>query len=182
MISPCHASSWRLKRSAGATHHLPSLRVDEPQEAEEVTELSEESSKETCAEPEFPQVDNSELYGAESTDKDRLIAMYTLLDQMAKLRKYIKKTWAVYRKGQNSLISVTAITNVAIELVRFWENEFMLEFPESPVWDELINMLFPEIVEHWQKELEALFEQDVEQFDSIYFLVTDVLQGSSDAY
>ncbi|KAL8940481.1 MAG: hypothetical protein Q9211_002242, partial [Gyalolechia sp. 1 TL-2023] len=160
---------------AEAGHRFSNLDVEDPKDVAKAPEATDQSSV-PRSETEPPSSDTKEIYEAESTDDDRLIAMYDLLEKLEKTRKGIQGIWTDYRERSISLINATAVTNAAIELAHRWEDKFRVDFPESPCWDELIELLFPGIMGHWQTEPSAWAEQDVEDLESVYYFITHMLK------
>ncbi|KAL8997498.1 MAG: hypothetical protein Q9188_006312, partial [Gyalolechia gomerana] len=161
---------------AEAGHRFSKLSVEDPMDVVEAPEVWDQSPVGRSEEIEPPSSDNKEIYEAESTDEDRLIAMYDLLEKLEKTRKGIRDIWTEYRKKSISLINATAVTNAAIELAHNREDQLRVDFPESPYWDELIEILFPDIAGHWQTEPSAWAEKDVEDLESVYYFVTHMLK------
>lgn len=177
-VPPDAGISYRLTddEPAKAGHRFSRLNVEDPKSVAETSGVTDNLSVQGPEELEPQSSNTDEVYKAPSTDEDRLIAMYDLLERLQKTRKGIQETWSMYREKNISLINATAVTNAAIELAHSWEDRFRIDFPESPYWDELIEILFPDITDHWQAEPSAWVEQDVEDLESIFYFTTQILR------
>ncbi|KAL8720017.1 MAG: hypothetical protein Q9225_003062 [Loekoesia sp. 1 TL-2023] len=180
-VTPSHVVA-DMKDIAGAKRRFSGLHVEDPHDIAELLEPAQESPDPTLETSEYPPTQVKDVYQVASTEEDRLIAAYDLLEKLKRIRNHVKETWAEYRERRISLINVTAVTNAAIEFAHNWEDEFRYEFPESPPWDELVDLLFPDIVNYWQKEPGAWLEQHVEELESIYYLTTRLLKDFRDTY
>ncbi|KAL8780119.1 MAG: hypothetical protein Q9194_001089 [Teloschistes cf. exilis] len=122
------------------------------------------------------------IYEAESTTTDMVLAMSYLLDRLQEIRQHNKTTWSNYRTGQISLIQATVLANTAIDLARTMEEDFVAEFPDGPVWEDLSETLFPHEASIWTRQLSSFTQRDAEDLDRTFQMPTKMLKSFRDAY
>lgn len=148
-------------------------------------EGSDSSDDPSAAIPGSPldyRADNREIYEAEPTETDRLLAMYEMLRELELIRKHIKEIWSKYHGRRISLIHATIITNSAIDCVKNLEAKFATSFPESPVWEDLADSLFPEIIALWNKDPSLWSPKNIEDMDMIFLTPMAMLKVFRDVY
>ncbi len=155
-------------------------------ETEEESFDSSDGSTTAISEDEMDlQTGTEKVYETESTDDaDRLLAVYDLLRRLRQIRDYVKDTWSNYRERHISLIHATIVTNAGIDCALDLEQKFSTTFPKSPVWGDLIDLVFPEMAADWQKDPSALSPEKIRDMDMIFLAPTmllkvflDVLEG-----
>ncbi|KAI4193231.1 MAG: hypothetical protein LQ350_008417, partial [Teloschistes chrysophthalmus] len=122
------------------------------------------------------------IYEVESTTTDMVLAMSYLLDRLQEIRQHNKTTWSSYRSGQISLIHATVLANAAIDLARTMEDEFVAEFPDGPVWEDIFETLFPDETSIWTRHLSSFTQRNAEDLDRTFQLPTNMLKSFRDAY
>lgn len=122
------------------------------------------------------------IYEAESITTDMVLAMSYLLDRLQEIRQHNKTTWSNYRTGQISLIQATVLANTAIDLARTMEEDFVAEFPDGPVWEDLSETLFPHEASLWTRQLSSFTQRDAEDLDRTFQMPTKMLKCFRDAY
>ncbi|KAL9583579.1 MAG: hypothetical protein Q9212_002628, partial [Teloschistes hypoglaucus] len=122
------------------------------------------------------------IYKVESTTTDMVLAMSYLLDRLQEIRQHNKTTWSSYRSGQINLIHATVLANAAIDLARTMEGDFVTEFPDGPVWEDLFETLFPDETSIWTRHLSSFTQRDAEDLDRTLQLPTNMLKSFRDTY
>ncbi|KAL8705398.1 MAG: hypothetical protein Q9201_001470 [Fulgogasparrea decipioides] len=155
-----------------ANLHVTDLGEDDSDELLSVDDLSNHKLPEVYQQP-----DIQEVYEAESTNEDVLVAISGILGKLKSVRKHIKSVWREYRKQQISLIQATVVTNTAIDYARILEDDFIAEFSNSPAWGEgLVETLFPRETSLWKKNLSTFTLDDSQDIDRLYQLPTTFLK------
>ncbi|KAL8775943.1 MAG: hypothetical protein Q9213_008430, partial [Squamulea squamosa] len=172
----------RTRNSIHARPRYSELHVEDLETEEEGFGSSDGSS--TAVSDDIPDIlaGLGGVYEAESTETDRLLAMHELLRKLKTIRIYVGTIWSRYRVQQISLIHATIVTNSAIDCVQSLEDKFSTAFPESPVWGDLIYLLFPEVVAHWQKDFSTLSPENIENMDDIFLAPTALLRTFLDVF
>ncbi|KAI4263521.1 MAG: hypothetical protein L6R42_001343 [Xanthoria sp. 1 TBL-2021] len=153
-------------------------------ETEEESFDSSDGSTTAVSEDELEvQTRTEKVYEAESTDDaDRLLAVHDLLRRLRQIRGYVEETWSNYRERHISLNHATIVTNAAIDCAQDLEHKFGITFPKSPVWGDLIDLLFPEVTAHWQKDPSALSSENIRDMDMIFLAPTTLLKVFLDVF
>ncbi|KAI4230600.1 MAG: hypothetical protein LQ349_006161 [Xanthoria aureola] len=159
--------------------------VEDLQTEEESFDSSDGSTTAISEDEMDLQTGTEKVYEAESTDDaDRLLAVYELLRRLRQIRDYVKDTWSNYRERHISLIHATIVTNAGIDCALDLEQKFSTTFPKSPVWGDLIDLVFPEMTADWHKDPSALSPEKIRDMDMIFLAPTmqlkvflDVFQG-----
>ncbi|KAL8733544.1 MAG: hypothetical protein Q9181_003529 [Wetmoreana brouardii] len=156
--------------------HVTDLGGDDSDELLAVDDLSNDRLPEV-----HQQSDVQEVYEAESTNEDVLVAISGILGKLKSVRKHIKSVWREYRRQHISLIQATVMTNTAIDYARILDDDFIAEFPSSPIWGEgLVETLFPRETSLWKKTLSAFTLDDIQDIDRLYQLPTTFLKAFRD--
>ncbi|KAL8690157.1 MAG: hypothetical protein Q9218_004340 [Villophora microphyllina] len=129
-----------------------------------------------------PQPPKQDMYEAESTTTDMVLAMSCLLDKLQEVRQHNMATWTKYKDSQISLIQATVLANTAIELARTLEEKFAADFPDSPVWETLVGTLFPRETTLWEKRMSAFTQGNAEDLDRTFQLPTNMLKVFRDMH
>ncbi|KAL8858146.1 MAG: hypothetical protein Q9178_005323 [Gyalolechia marmorata] len=153
-------------------HGLPSL------ETEEESDSSEGSTTAVAEDTPDSQASIEEVYKAESTDADRLLAVHELLRRLKQIRNYVEGTWSKYIGRHLSLTHVTVATNAAIDCGQHLGNEFGTACPEGSAWGDLVDLLSPKVTAYWQKDLSALSSKNINEVDLIFRAPTALLKVS----
>ncbi|CAO1599330.1 hypothetical protein XANCAGTX0491_003062 [Xanthoria calcicola] len=153
-------------------------------ETEEESFDSSDGSTTAISEDEMDlQTVTEKVYEAESTDDaDRLLAVYELLRRLRQIRDYVKDTWSNYRERHISLIHATIVTNAGIDCALDLEQKFSTTFPKSPVWGDLIDLVFPEMTADWHKDPSALSPEKIRDMDMIFLAPTMQLKVFLDVF
>ncbi|KAI4274292.1 MAG: hypothetical protein L6R38_006142 [Xanthoria sp. 2 TBL-2021] len=151
--------------------------VEDLETEEESFDSSDGSTTAVSEDGQDFQIRTEKIYEAESTDDaDRLLAVYDLLRRLKQIRGYVEETWCNYRKRRISLIHATVVTNAAIDCAQDLEDKFSTTFPESPVWGDLVDLLFPEVTAHWQRDHSTLSPENIRDMDMIFLAPTTLLK------
>ncbi|KAJ3289777.1 hypothetical protein HK104_007243 [Borealophlyctis nickersoniae] len=113
-------------------NQFSSLEVDETEEdIEDATQV-----------PPLPPSDVSiigeEAYDVEE-DESEIFATFCLFEDLANIRRFLQQTWTDYREGRIDLITASATTNTAVDIVREAHEELVGLYPHLTDYYEVIN-------------------------------------------
>ena len=83
----------------------------------------------------------------EVPEEEIVFATFCMLEDMERLRMFIKETWQKYKDHALTLINASTCTNTAIQFARGIEENFQRSFPRYANWPEVIDAIFPILVE-----------------------------------
>ncbi len=78
-------------------------------------------------------------------------AVFCMLEDLERLRLYIRRAWEKYRPKEINIMNVLVCTNNALEFARQIEKDFSQRFPEFPDWTAVLRYLYPET--DWLEDL-----------------------------
>ncbi|KAL8686717.1 MAG: hypothetical protein Q9224_005358, partial [Gallowayella concinna] len=177
-LSRDHTVSSAVEPSAKVMETKPrfsSLHVDELDTEEEESDASEGSSIAALEDMPEPSIQSEEIYEAETTSADRTLAMHEILGKLGSMRRKIETTWFKYREQRISLLNAYTVTNAALEMAQDLDDQFATDFPESPAWEDLRELMFPEVTAQWQKDGTGWSSEDIDKMDTIFQLPTAYL-------
>lgn len=103
-------------------------------------------------------------------------AVFCMLEDLERLRLYIRRSWEKYHSKEISIMNVSVCTNTALEFARQIETHFSQRFPEFVDWTAVLQYLYPET--DWLGDLKQKFTgqefrpelvSDTCPADSLYF-------------
>ncbi|KAL8804889.1 MAG: hypothetical protein Q9182_002291 [Xanthomendoza sp. 2 TL-2023] len=185
-LSRCHTVSngiIPLAKVVKAKPKFSCLHADDLETEKKGSGISEESSS-TAAPMDMPEPSTKfeEIYEAETTGADRTLAIHGVLGRLGSMRRHIEKTWLKYREQRISLINAYTVTNAALGMAQDLDEQFTTDFPEDPPWEDLREVLFPEVTAQWQKDASAWSSEDIEKMDTIFQLPTAFLKIFRDVH
>ena len=86
-------------------------------------------------------------------------AVFCMLEDVERLRLYIRRSWEKYRLREISIITVSLCTNTALEFARQIEMDFSQRFPEFADWTAVLQFLYPET--DWLGDLKEKLKRQV---------------------
>ena len=82
-------------------------------------------------------------------------AVFCMLEDLERLRLYIRRSWEKYHVKEISIMNVSVCTNTALEFARQIETEFSQRFPLFSEWTAVLQSLHPET--DWLGDLKKAF-------------------------
>lgn len=82
-------------------------------------------------------------------------AVFCMLEDLERLRLYIRRSWERYQFKEISIMNVSVCTNTALEFARQIEVDFSQRFPEFADWTAVLQYLYPE--PDWLGDLKKIF-------------------------
>lgn len=140
----------RNKETHATRNTFGHLEVEEPSLVDDSELVNENEIAAETERPENPILidrrypNTSELNANElepSTEEIRF-AVFCLLEDLHRIRQFLRETWAKYRSHHTSLMNASITSNTAIELVRRLESGFANAFPQFLDWQEVLNGVF----------------------------------------
>ncbi|KAL8852570.1 MAG: hypothetical protein Q9221_002566 [Calogaya cf. arnoldii] len=124
------------------------------------------------------------IYEAESSTDDagRLLAVHDLLRRLRQIREYVEDIWSSYHGQHISLIHATIVTNAAIDCAQDLDDRFVTTFPKSPVWGDLVDLVFQDVTAHWHKHHSTLSPETIRDMDMIFLAPTMLLKVFLDVF
>ncbi|KAL8991030.1 MAG: hypothetical protein Q9169_007964 [Polycauliona sp. 2 TL-2023] len=120
---------------------------------------------------------------AESTEHaDDTFTIYDLVQKLRHIRDYVEDVWTDYRERHISLIHATLVTNAAIDCVQDLEFNLGTTLPKSADWGDLVNLYFPEVTAHWQKDQSTLSSENIKDMDMVLLAPTMQLKLFLDVF
>ena len=119
--------------------------LDIEEQIEEDSSTIDSTATPASAAADTPIDDNKQTgpdYDIEAEDEaERLcFALFCLFEDINKLRQYVYQIWESFHQQESELISVSIVTNTAIEIVRRLEDDFKKEFPKQSSTKEIITI------------------------------------------
>lgn len=133
------------KRSERTTHEMKTafgdLQVEEPN-LEDAFELK--NSKATIAEETVKESSTSLKGQPNATETGQSLeeikfAVFCLLEDLHRIRQFLRETWSRYRSQDLSLNLAAATSNTAIDLARRLESGFLVAFPQFTDWEQVMK-------------------------------------------
>lgn len=82
-------------------------------------------------------------------------AVFCMLEDLERLRLYIRQSWEKYHVKEISIMNVSVCTNTALEFARQIETDFSQKFPKFEEWTAILQYLHPET--DWLGDLKKKF-------------------------
>ncbi|KAL8805106.1 MAG: hypothetical protein Q9200_005561 [Gallowayella weberi] len=169
-----------LAKAVEAKSKFSCLHVDDLETEEEGSDSSEGSTTAAPVHTPEPSTQFEVIYEAETTGADRTLAMHELLGKLGSMRRHIETTWLKYREQRISLINAYTVTNAALDMAHDLEDQFTTNFPENPSWEDLREVIFPEVTAQWQKDASLWSSDDVDEMDRTFQVPTAFLKTFRD--
>lgn len=113
---------------------------------------------------------SGKVYEAEVSDEDIAFAVFCMLEDMERLRLYIRRAWEKYHGHDVSLINASTCTNTALQLACHIEEAFLEKYPQFSDWTDVLELLFPMLIRPDEDNTVQLSD-----LDTIHYLPYSVL-------
>ncbi|CZR66882.1 uncharacterized protein PAC_16783 [Phialocephala subalpina] len=157
-LQPCFATS------AGASTHkaeAKSVSIEDLENRFASLEVEEPQEDNVPAEP-SPSTNSLEVvYDVEppKTEKDiaseKLFALFCLFDDLQCLRTFIREQWVEFAVGKSSLITVSVVTNAALQLSIRTQDEILAAYPDCADYQSVLEAVMNAYNTNSHEELEA---------------------------
>ena len=114
------------------------LSIDENDDST-ITPATATAAQNAASRQTTPRPSRKTIYEIETTDEELFFAFFCFFDDMNQLRKFLLTLWLRYKDRSLDLITVSATTNTAINLVRRVEQDFLAMAPILGSTEELLK-------------------------------------------
>ena len=116
----------------------------------------------------------SSNFKLEDSEEDMRYAVFCMLDDLNRLRKFVSALWKDYRAGSVSLVNASITTSTAVEFARNIEMGFYAMHSRFHEWCDILRGLFPKIANTNVPELVTSQPENAEIFYILpYTFVTE---------